>query len=87
MFVTLLSVFFLMAGIMLFENAKNTRAKALALIKAAKYKPATKGPVRKEAEKPEDRTQFLQKLSVPQNFPTKLHLYFGSQSGTAEKFC
>ena len=34
-----------------------------------------------------DRQHDLRQLTVPSNFPTKLHLYFGSQSGTAEKFC
>jgi NADPH-ferrihemoprotein reductase len=29
----------------------------------------------------------MKSLSIPATFPKNLHLYFGSQSGTAEKFC
>ena len=33
------------------------------------------------------RTDELKNLQAPSNFPKILRLFFGSQSGTAEKFC
>ena len=48
---------------------------------------AQKKPIEKPQKKVENRSERLKGLKVPGNFPRALNLYFGSQSGTAEKFC
>ena len=30
---------------------------------------------------------MVEKLNVPENFPQEIVFYFGTQTGTAEKFC
>ena len=49
-------------------------------------KPAPTAESTAPQQKP-DRSAQLNALVIPSNLPKNLNLYFGSQSGTAEKFC
>ena len=68
---------------------------ALVFLKSGKKPtPSTASTATESPGKPEENTKTtksrsvpLEDLVVPGNFPKELVFYFGSQTGTAEKFC
>lgn len=62
----------------------------LALILKFRPKPKPPAPIQAKEESPKKeikRSVPLEDLVLPGNFPSEIFLYFGSQTGTAEKLC
>jgi sulfite reductase alpha subunit-like flavoprotein len=82
MFSIILPIVFILAALLVFLKFRSSKSE-----ETSASKTGNEDGKQGDKKSTEEVVIPLEELVLPSNFPSELVLYFGSQTGTAEKFC
>lgn len=85
MLAIIIAISFIVLGIIFIIIKKKGKPQLDAVTQAEKKK--SENPEESKEKKLFEAAYKLEDLEAPSNFPSEIVFYFGSQTGTAEKFC